>query len=84
VRGVGGVAALVLQPTLVALGRQRVVTAGWVAGTVVFLALVAMPVEPVAAALTAQLAGPAAVLVVLGAGVVRALRRSAEVKESSR
>lgn len=77
-------AALVLQPTLVALGRQRVVTAGWVAGTVVFLALVAMPVEPVAAALTAQLAGPAAVLVVLGAGVVRALRRSAEVKESSR
>ncbi|HWH27872.1 MAG TPA: hypothetical protein VNU26_02735, partial [Mycobacteriales bacterium] len=66
--------ALVLQPTLVALGRQRVVSAGWAAGTVMFLALVAVPVEPVAAALAAQLAGPAVVLAVLGAGVVRALR----------
>ena len=31
-------AALVVQPTLVALGRQRLVTAAWVLGAVVFLA----------------------------------------------
>ncbi|MGQ0574687.1 MAG: lipopolysaccharide biosynthesis protein [Pseudonocardia sp.] len=70
--------ALVLQPTLVALGRQRVVTTGWVAGTLVFLAVLAVPAEPIAAALAAQLAGPVTVLVVLGAGVVRALSHVTE------
>jgi O-antigen/teichoic acid export membrane protein len=65
--------ALVVQPTLVALGRQRQVTVGWVAGSVVFLALLAAPVDPIAAALAAQLAGPAVVLAVLGVGVARTL-----------
>jgi O-antigen/teichoic acid export membrane protein len=66
--------ALVIQPTLVAMGRQRQVTVAWVLGTAVFLALLAAPVEPVAAALVAQLVGPGVVLGVLGFGVVRALR----------
>lgn len=66
--------ALVVQPTLVALGRQRVVTVGWIAGSVVFLVLLALPLEPITAALYAQLAGPLVVLVVLAVGAVRALR----------
>ena len=66
--------ALVMQPTLVAMGRQRRVTTAWVAGAVVFLGLMVAPVEPVAAALTAQLAGPGVVLAVLGVEVTRTLR----------
>lgn len=66
--------ALVMQPTLIALGRQQVVTVGWVAGTVVFLALLVLPLAPITAALIAQLAGPAVVVAVLAGGVVRALR----------
>lgn len=66
--------ALVVQPTLIALGRQRVVTIGWVAGTVVFLGLLVLPVAPITAALAAQLAGPAVVVAVLAVGVGRALR----------
>jgi len=40
----------------------------------VFLGLMVAPVEPVAAALTAQLAGPGVVLAVLGVEVTRTLR----------
>jgi O-antigen/teichoic acid export membrane protein len=66
--------ALVIQPTLVAMGRQRQVTVAWALGAVVFLAVLVAPVHPVVAALAAQLVGPGVVLVVLGFGVVRALR----------
>ncbi len=72
--------ALVVQPTLVALRRQRVVTAAWIAGTVVFLILLVLPIDPVTAALAAQLAGPAVVLAVLGTGVVRALHERAAIR----
>jgi hypothetical protein len=44
-----------------------------VLGAVVFLGLLVAPVEPVAAALAAQLVGPAVVLAVLAGGVLRAL-----------
>ncbi|MGE0298855.1 lipopolysaccharide biosynthesis protein [Pseudonocardia sp.] len=67
-------AALVLQTTLVALGRQRLVTVAWVVGTLVHLVVLVAPGAPVGAAIAAQLAGPGTVLVVLGAGVARALR----------
>lgn len=66
--------AMVVQPTLVALGQQRVVTVAWTAGTVVFLGLLVLPVAPVTAALVAQLVGPAVVVAVLAGGVLRALR----------
>jgi O-antigen/teichoic acid export membrane protein len=66
--------ALVVQPTLVAMGRQRQVTPAWVLGSVVFLALLVLPIEPITAALIAQLVGPAVVLAVLTVGVLRALR----------
>ncbi|MGH3567852.1 MAG: lipopolysaccharide biosynthesis protein, partial [Pseudonocardia sp.] len=67
-------AALVVQAALVALGRQRVVTFGWITGAVVYVALLVLPPEPLTAALYAQLAGPAVVLAVLAVDAVRALR----------
>lgn len=66
--------ALVVQPTLVALGRQRWVTVAWIAGSVVFLVLLVLVPDPFSAALLAQLAGPTVVLVLLAAGAGRALR----------
>lgn len=66
--------ALVLQPTLVALGRQSTVTRGWLLGTVVFLGLLAMPVEPQTAALLAQFVGPFVVVAFLGLDVWQSLR----------
>ncbi|GAA1872601.1 hypothetical protein GCM10009836_61910 [Pseudonocardia ailaonensis] len=66
--------ALVVQPTLIALNRQRWVTGAWAAGTVVFLLLLAVPGDPITAAVIAQLAGPLVVLVLLAVGVVSALR----------
>lgn len=63
--GVGTVllmAAQALQPVLVALRRQHAVTAAWVAGTLLLVGLLALPVPAVDAALTAQLAGSAVVV----------------------
>ncbi|GAA5126971.1 lipopolysaccharide biosynthesis protein [Pseudonocardia adelaidensis] len=65
--------ALVVQPTLIALARQRTVTIGWIAGSIVFLVVLVVGPEPIAAALVAQLVGPLVVLVVLLVGVLRAL-----------
>jgi O-antigen/teichoic acid export membrane protein len=69
--------ALVVQPTLVALARQRTVTIGWIAGSVVFLVVLVVGPEPITAALVAQLVGPLVVLAVLLVGVLRALRSPA-------
>jgi hypothetical protein len=66
--------ALVVQPTLVAMGRQRQVTIGWLLGAVLYLGLLVAPAPPIPAALTAQLVAPAVVLGVLAVGVLRALR----------
>jgi O-antigen/teichoic acid export membrane protein len=65
--------ALVLQPALIALQHQRTVTYAWIGGTVVYVALLFAPIEPIAAALAAQLAGPAAVLAVTGGHLYRLL-----------
>lgn len=65
--------ALVLQPALVALGRQRAVTIGWVLGGAMFLALLALPIGPLTAALTAQLVGPLVVTVYLTIDLRRTL-----------
>lgn len=68
--------ALVLQPTLVALGRQSVVTRGWIFGTVTFLGVLVVPMDPISAALLAQFAGPFVVVVYLGWHVWRPLSSS--------
>jgi O-antigen/teichoic acid export membrane protein len=64
--------AQVLQPALVALGEHRVVMAAWIAGTAVFGALLGTPTDPLVAVLAAQLAGPAAVVLIM----TRALRQT--------
>jgi O-antigen/teichoic acid export membrane protein len=68
--------ALVLQPALVALQHQRTVTIAWITGTVLYVALLFAPLEPVSAALWAQFVGPAAVLAVIGGHLYRLLRAS--------
>lgn len=65
----------VLQPALVALGRQRTVVTAWVSGAVVFGVLLVAPVDPVDAALVAQLAGAGAVVAVMGVVLARAVGR---------
>lgn len=67
--------ALTLQSALIALGGQRTVTVAWVAGVVVFVPLLFLPLPPVDAALVAQLAGPLTVVGLAAAGVHRGLRR---------
>lgn len=76
-------AAYVLQPALIALRRHRWVAIGWVAGAVVFLAVAAAPGSPVRAVVVAQLAGPAVVIAVMGAGLVRALRGHARAPDQA-
>lgn len=74
--------ALIIQPTLVAMGRQRVVTLSWVLGSVVLVVLLALPGDPIAAALIAQLAGPGVVAVALGVGAWRAVHATVPVRST--
>ena len=67
-------AALVVQPVLVALGEQRSVTVVWLIGSVLYVGLLLLPVQPTTAALIAQLTAPALVFVLLLAEAYRALR----------
>jgi O-antigen/teichoic acid export membrane protein len=78
--GVGTVAMLtaqVLQPALVALRVHRTATTAWVAGTVVFGAVLVAPVDPALAAVAAQVAGPTVVCLVMTAAVVSRLSKIA-------
>jgi O-antigen/teichoic acid export membrane protein len=58
---VGMVTAQVLQPALVALGRNRAASTAWGLGTAVFAALLALPGLPLAGCIAAQVAAPAVV-----------------------
>lgn len=58
---VGMVAAQVLQPALVALGRNRSASTAWGIGTAVFAALLALPGYPLTGCVAAQVAAPAVV-----------------------
>lgn len=71
---VGMVAAQVLQPALVALGRNRAASAAWGIGTVVFAALLALPGHPLAGCVAAQVAAPAVVTASMLWSMRRALR----------
>lgn len=57
--------AQVLQPALVALRRHRSATTAWLLGTAVFGGLLFASADPLTAAVVAQLAGPAVVLVIM-------------------
>lgn len=64
--------SLVFQPALVALGKQRTVFVAWIVGTAVLIALLALPFDPIDGAVIAQLIGPMVVVVIAGAGLLRA------------
>jgi O-antigen/teichoic acid export membrane protein len=70
--------AQVLQPALVALGAHRVATTAWIVGTTAFGALLFAPVPPLAAAVAAQLAGPALVVLIMTASLRAGLAQLAE------
>ncbi|MCK2237519.1 MULTISPECIES: lipopolysaccharide biosynthesis protein [unclassified Crossiella] len=75
--------AQVLQPALVAFGRHRVVSVGWVIGTAVLVGLlVLLPMEPIPAAVVAQLVGPLLVVLVTAAGLWRAIGHRAPARVS--
>ena len=69
--------AQVLQPALVALGEHRTAMSAWIVGTVVFGALLFAPAAPLLAAVAAQLAGPAVVVVIMAVTVRASLARKA-------
>lgn len=67
-------AAQVLQPTLVALRAHRMATTAWVIGVLAFAAMLAAPVDPTTAAVTAQVVGPSTVCAVMGVAIGTRLR----------
>ncbi|WP_156077143.1 hypothetical protein [Saccharothrix sp. NRRL B-16314] len=67
--------AQAVQPALIALGARKAITVSWVAGTVVLLAVVALPGSPIVVATVAQVVGPMVVV----AGMVVALARHLSV-----
>jgi hypothetical protein len=69
---VGMVAAQVLQPALVALGRNRAATSAWAVGTGVFAGLLALPGDALVACLAAQVAAPAVVVALMWRDLRRA------------
>lgn len=62
-------AAQALQPALVALGRHHLATAAWLAGALVFVALLFVPGDPVTGAVAAQVAAPTVVVVIMALAV---------------
>lgn len=67
-------AVQLFQPALVAVGRHRALVAAWLSGAAAFGASFALPLDPVAAATVAQLAGPIVTLVCQLAFLARSLR----------
>jgi O-antigen/teichoic acid export membrane protein len=67
-------AAAILQPTLVALDRHRLVPIAWGTGAVVLAVLVELPIDPLHAAAAGGVAGPVTVVVIMTAGLTDALR----------
>lgn len=67
-------AAQILQPALVALGRNRAAMLAWVVSSALFVGLLFAPVPPLGAAVTAQLVAPALVCLLMGLTLRRELR----------
>lgn len=68
-------AAQVLQAALVAMGMHRAATIAWSTGTAVFVPLLLLPGDPIAAVVTAQLVGPALVVVLMTFAARRGIRQ---------
>ncbi|MHC8503381.1 polysaccharide biosynthesis protein [Pseudonocardia artemisiae] len=67
-------AAQVLQSALVALRVHRMTTVAWIIGTLIFVTLLFMPIDPVVAAVVAQLVAPFVVVSIMAVAMHRALR----------
>jgi len=61
--------AQVLQPALIAAQRHRVVTTGWVLGSLALICLLFLPTTAITAAVLAQLVGSALVMLVMMTGI---------------
>lgn len=72
------IAAYAVQPALVALGWDRVVTAGWMVGSVVTLGMALLPGDAVNLAAWGQVVGPALTLLVALLGLRAGLRALAQ------
>jgi O-antigen/teichoic acid export membrane protein len=68
------IAACAVQPALVALRRDRVVTVGWAAGSAVTLGLALLLADPIDAAAIGQVVGPGLTLLVVLLGLRAGLR----------
>jgi galactan 5-O-arabinofuranosyltransferase len=64
----------ILQPTLVALNRHRLVPLAWGLGAVVLTVLVVLPIDPLDAAAAGSVCGPLTVVLVMALGLTDALR----------
>jgi O-antigen/teichoic acid export membrane protein len=73
------IGAYAVQPALVALGKDHVITVGWALGSVVMLGMVLLlPGDVITVAAAAQVAGPALTLAVVLFGLRGGLRAPAE------
>ena len=70
-------AAQILQPALVALGRNRAAMLAWVVSSALFVGLLFAPVAPLAAAVTAQLVAPTLVCLLMAVTLRREIRARA-------
>ena len=70
-------AAQILQPALVALGRNRAAMLAWVVSSALFVGLLFAPVAPLGAAVTAQLVAPALVCLLMSVTLRREIRARA-------
>lgn len=68
-------AAQILQPALIALGRNRATTTAWVLSAALFLGLLFAPVDPLLAAVAAQLVAPLLVTGLMTVSLRSGLRR---------
>jgi O-antigen/teichoic acid export membrane protein len=70
-------AAQILQPALVALGRNRAAMLAWVVSSALFVGLLFAPVAPLTAAVTAQLVAPTLVCLLMAVTLRREIRTRA-------
>lgn len=77
------IAAYAAQPALVALHRDRVVTAGWAVGSAITLGLALLPADPLTTASVAQVVGPALTLAMVLLGLHAALRSATSLGPTS-
>lgn len=72
--------AAILQPALVALGRNRAAMLAWAVSSALFVGLLFAPVAPLTAAVTAQLVAPALVCLLMVVALRQELRSRAAAR----